>query len=67
MLTLTIGLLVKGCGVPRWIPGAWLVFIVLDFSVGGVGPVDPHWLYLAGAVGLAVHLARDGGRAWANA
>jgi hypothetical protein len=67
MLTLTIGLLVKGCGVPRWIPGAWLVFILLDFSVGGVGPVDPHWLYLAGAVGLAVHLARDGGRAWANA
>jgi hypothetical protein len=64
MLTLTIGLLVKGAGVPRWIPAAWLVFILLDFSVGGVGPVDPHWLYLAGAVGLAVHIGRDGGRAW---
>jgi hypothetical protein len=67
MLTLTIGLLVKGCGVPRWIPATWLAFIVLDFSIGGVGPVDPHWLYLAGAVGLAVHLLRDRGRAWANA
>lgn len=66
MLTLTIGLLVKGAGVPRWIPGAWLVFIVLDFSIGAVGPVDPHWLYFAGAVGLAHHVLRDGGRAWRN-
>lgn len=57
MLLLTIALLVRG-GVPRWIPGAWLAFIVLDFSIGGVGPVDPHVLYLAGAVGLAVHLLR---------
>ena len=67
MLTLTIGLLVKGAGVPRWIPAAWLAFIVLDFSIGGVGPVDPHWLYFAGAVGLAHHVTRDGGRAWKNA
>jgi hypothetical protein len=67
MLTLTIGLLVKGAGVPRWIPGVWLLFIVLDFSIGGVGPVDPHWLYLVGAVGLAAHIGRDGGRAWENA
>jgi hypothetical protein len=67
MLTLTIGLLVKGAGVPRWIPAAWLAFIVLDFSIGAIGPVDPHWLYLAGAVGLAHHVTRDGGRAWKNA
>ena len=59
MLTLTIGLLVKG-GVPRWIPASWLLFIVWDFSIGAVGPVDPHWLYLAGAVGLAGHLVRRG-------
>lgn len=57
MLVLTVGLLVRG-DLPRWVPGAWLVFIVLDFSVGAVGPVDPHWLYLAGAVGLAGHLLR---------
>lgn len=57
MLVLSIALLFRG-GVPRWIPGAWLAFIVLDFTVGGVGPVDPHWLYLAGAVGLAAHLLR---------
>ena len=67
MLTLTIGLLVKGAGVPRWIPAAWLAFIVLDFSIGAVGPVDPHWLYFAGAVGLAHHILRDGARAWKNA
>ena len=67
VLLLSIALLVKGAGVPRWIPASWLVFILLDFSIGSVGPVDPHWLYLLGAVGLAVHLGRDGGRAWQNA
>ena len=67
LITLSIGLLVKGAGVPRWIPASWLAFILLDFLVGSVGPVDPHWLYLLGAVGLAVHLGRDGGRAWRNA
>jgi hypothetical protein len=66
MLLLGIGLLVTGA-VPRWIPATWLAFLVLDFGVGAVGPVDPHWLYLIGAVGLAVHVVRDGGRAWANA
>lgn len=64
MLVLTIGLLVKGVGVPRWIPASWLLFILLDFSIGAVGPVDPHWLYFAGAVGLAHHLTRDSARAW---
>ena len=63
MLTLTLGLLVKSAGVPRWIPALWLAFIVLDFSIGAVGPVDPHWLYLVGAVGLAHHITRDRGRA----
>ena len=66
MLVLTIGLLVRGAGVPRWIPGVWLVFIVLDFTIGAVGPVDPHWLYLLGAVGLAHHVLKDGARAWKN-
>lgn len=55
VLVLTIGMLVKG-GVARWIPAAWLAFILLDFSIGSVGPVDPHWLYLVGAVGLAAHV-----------
>lgn len=67
MVVLTVGLLVKGAGVPRWIPAAWLLFIVLDFTIGAVGPIDPHWLYLAGAVGLAVHVVRDGARAWKHA
>jgi hypothetical protein len=59
MVTLTVGMLRSGV-VARWIPAVWLAFIVLDFSVGAVGPVDPHWLWLAGALGLAVHIARPG-------
>jgi hypothetical protein len=59
MLVLTVGLLRTGA-VARWIPAAWLVFLLIDFSVGAVGPVDPHWLWLAGAVGMAVHVARNG-------
>ncbi|QZY27875.1 hypothetical protein [Nocardioides coralli] len=64
LLVLCVGLLVVGARVPRWIPAAWLVFAVLDFTIGGVGPVDPHWLYLLGAVGLAHHVLRDGAAAW---
>ena len=59
MLTLTIGMLATGAA-PRWVAASWLLFIVLDFSVGAVGPFDPHWLFLAGAVGLALHLTRRG-------
>ncbi len=59
MLVLTVGLLRTGA-VPRWIPAVWLVFLLIDFSVGAVGPVDPHWLYLVGAAGLAAHVARAG-------
>jgi hypothetical protein len=58
MLTLSIGMLVTGA-VPRWIPALFLVFILLDFSIGAVGPVDPHWLYFAGAVGLATHIVSN--------
>ncbi|MGY1601959.1 hypothetical protein [Geodermatophilus sp. SYSU D00815] len=59
MAVLAVGLLVTGAA-PRWIAAVWLAFVVLDFSVGAVGPVDPHWLWLAGALGLAAHLARRG-------
>jgi len=45
-------------GLPRWIPTAWLLFLVLDFAVRPGGPVDPHWLFLAGAVGIAVQVLR---------
>jgi hypothetical protein len=57
LLLLTGGLLRTGA-VPRWIPATWLAFLLLDFSIGAVGPVDPHWLFLAGSVGLAAHLIR---------
>ncbi len=40
----------------------WLLFIVVDFTVGAVGPVDPHWLFLAGSVGAAVAVLRSSSR-----
>ncbi len=55
--TLASGLLRTGV-VARWIPVCLLAFLVLDFGVGRVGPVDPHWLFVAGAVGLALHARR---------
>ncbi len=61
MVVLTVGMLATGV-VARWIPALWLVFILIDFSVGPVGPVDPHWLWLIGAFGLAAHIARHGVR-----
>jgi hypothetical protein len=66
VLVLTIGALVRG-GLPRWIAAVWLGFIVLDFTIGAVGPVDPHWLYFIGAVGLAVHIGRGADGTWAKA
>jgi hypothetical protein len=55
--TLAVGLL-RTHVVARWVPLCLLAFLVLDFGVGRVGPVDPHWLFLAGAVGLALHARR---------
>ncbi len=57
-LLLLVVALFRTAAVPRWIPGAWLAFLVLDFAVRPGGPVDPHWLFLAGAAGLAVHVLR---------
>lgn len=62
MLVFSIVLLITGA-VPRWIGAAWLLFIVLDI-VEVPGPIDPHVLWFAGAVGVAVHIARDGGKVW---
>jgi hypothetical protein len=66
MALLTAGLAAHR-GVRRWIPGAFALFLVLDLAVGAVGPVDPHWLFLAGSVGLAVTVLRAGDQGWANA
>ncbi len=57
LLVLVVGLF-RTAGLPRWIPAAWLLFLVLDFAVRPGGPVDPHWLFLAGAVGIAVQVLR---------
>jgi len=59
LLLLSVGLL-RSRIVPRWIPACWLVFLVLDLTAANATPVDPHWLWLAGAVGLAVHVGRSG-------
>ena len=66
MVTLALGLL-KTRVLPGWIPAALLTFIVLDFSVGPVGLVDPHWLWLAAAAGAAAAILRMGEREWSNA
>jgi hypothetical protein len=50
---LTVGL-VRTAGVPRWAPVCWALFLPLDLLAAGAGPVDPHWLFLAGAVGVAL-------------
>jgi hypothetical protein len=57
-LLLLVVALFRTAGLPRWIPAAWLAFLVLDFAVRPGGPVDPHWLFLAGATGLAVQVLR---------
>jgi hypothetical protein len=53
LLALTIGLF-RTAGVPRWVPACWALFLPLDLLAAGAAPVDPHWLFLAGAVGLVV-------------
>lgn len=50
---LTVGLF-RSAGVPRWVPACWALFLPLDVLAAGSGPVDPHWLFLAGAVGIAL-------------
>jgi hypothetical protein len=50
---LTVGLF-RSAGVPRWVPACWALFLPLDLFAAGAGPVDPHWLFLAGAVGVAL-------------
>ncbi len=65
MALLTAGLAAQG--VTRWIAGAFGLFLVLDLAVGAVGPVDPHWLFLAGSVALAALVLRAGDEGWAKA
>jgi hypothetical protein len=50
--------------VPIWIPVVLLVFLVLDFGQFPTGPVDPHWLFLAASLGLAVTVAKRTDRQW---
>ncbi|SDF06423.1 hypothetical protein SAMN05660662_0944 [Blastococcus aurantiacus] len=50
--------------VPIWIPMAFLVFLVLDFGGLPTGPVDPHWLFVAASLGLAVTVARRTDEQW---
>ena len=63
MALLTAGLFAHR-RVPRWIPVAFALFWLLDLAVGAVGPVDPHWLFLAGSAGLAVAVIRAGDQRW---
>ncbi len=56
VLTLAVGLL-RTRVVPRWAAVLWLVFLPLDLAVGQATAVDPHWLFVLGAVGIARSLA----------
>ncbi len=47
-----------------WIPATLLLFLVLDFGRFPTGPVDPHWLFVAAAVGLAAAIAGRTDREW---
>jgi hypothetical protein len=57
---LTVGLF-RSTGVPRWVPACWAVFLPLDLFAADAAPVDPHWLFLAGAVGVALAGRTAGG------
>jgi hypothetical protein len=50
--------------VPIWIPVVLLLFLVLDFGGFPTGPVDPHWLFVAASLGVAVAVARRTDRQW---
>jgi hypothetical protein len=54
----------RTAGVPRWIPAAWGLFLVLDLFAQQASPVDPHALFVAGALGLAVLVGRRSDAAW---
>jgi hypothetical protein len=53
--------------LPRWVPVALLAFIVIDFGTGPVGPIDPHWLFLAAAIGVAHRVLKASDAVWASA
>jgi hypothetical protein len=50
--------------VPLWIPAVFLLFLVLDFGGFPTGPVDPHWLFVAASLGVAVAVFRRTDRQW---
>ena len=50
--------------VPIWIPVVLLAFLVLDFGGFPTGPVDPHWLFVAASIGVAVGIAKRTDRQW---
>ena len=63
VLLSSIGLL-RTRVVPLWIPIVLLAFLVLDFGGFPTGPVDPHWLFVAASIGLAVTIAQRTDRQW---
>lgn len=70
LIGMPLSLLLSSIGMLRtrvvhwWIPAALLVFLVLDFGQFPTGPVDPHWLFVAAAFGVAAAVARRTDRQW---
>ncbi|WP_324273524.1 hypothetical protein [Blastococcus brunescens] len=50
--------------VPVWIPVVLVLFLLLDFGPFSTGPIDPHWLFVAASVGLAVVVAQRTDQQW---
>jgi hypothetical protein len=69
-LGLFVGMFVLAAGVlrtpviPKWIGVAMASFMALDLAGVGRGAVDPHFLWLAAALGLAVVIVRTPEHLW---
>lgn len=70
LIAMPLSLLLTSIGFLRtrvvhwWIPATLLLFLVLDFGQFPTGPVDPHWLFVAAAAGVATAIARRSDRQW---
>jgi hypothetical protein len=70
LIAMPLSVLLSSIGMLRtrvvhwWIPAVLVLFLVLDFGQFPTGPVDPHWLFVAAAVGVAAAIARRTDREW---
>lgn len=51
---------------PRWAFVSLLVFLIMDFAYGPVGPVEPHWFFVAAILPIAAKAHRMSDAQWAS-